>query len=204
MSPKVALIGATGQVGSRILAELTRRGYSTLAIARHVDRLPADSRAIARQVDGTVADLTRALSGQDIVISAARFMDLDPDLLLPAVLASGAGRLVVSGGAGVLLNRDGIRVADAPSLPEAARPNSQRGVYLFNLLQNTPGLAWTYVAPALNIVPGERTGAFRIGRDQALYDPTGRSVISYEDLAMAVVDEMEAGNHVRQLFTVAY
>lgn len=204
MSLKVALIGATGQVGSRILSELTARGYSTLAIARHIDRLPADSRVTARQVDGTIADLTQALAGQDVVISAARFMDLDPDLLLPAVLASGAARFIVSGGAGVLINKHEIRVADTPELPEAARPNSQRGVYLFNLLQNTSGLAWTYVAPALNIVPGERTGAFRIGQDHALYDLTGCSVISYEDLAMGVVDELETPNHIRKLFTVGY
>lgn len=204
MTLKVALIGATGSVGSRILAELAARGHSTLAIARHVDSLPARPLVTPRQVDGTQSDLTDALRGQEAIISAARFVDLNPDLLVSAILSSGVKRYIVAGGAGILVNKDGIRVADAPELPEPARPNSRRGIYLFELLRKTTGLEWTYVAPSLAIEDGARTGTFRLGHDRLLYDSNGRSHISYQDLAMAIVDELESPEHSRPLFTVGY
>lgn len=202
---KVALIGATGKAGSRVLKELLERGHEVTAIVRHPENVPAHPKVRPAGTDGSEASLAVAISGHDAVISSVRFVDLDPDTLVPAVRKSGVKRYLVVGGAGSLKHPDGIEEARRPEFPEPFRPNSLRGGDLLNMLKAGDDLDWTFISPPRMFVPGERTGKFRYGRDDMLMTPEGvPTSISFEDMAVAIVDEMEKPRHLRQRFTIGY
>lgn len=202
---KVALIGATGNAGSRVLAELLSRGHTVTAIVRRPERVPAHDRVTAVATDGSEASLSAAIAGHDAVVSSVRFVDLAPEVLVAAVRASGVRRYLVVGGAGSLIHPDGIQEAMRPEFPEPFRPNSLRGGDLLALLRATPELEWTFISPPRFFRAGERTGRFRTGKDHMLMDAAGQpTAISYEDLALALVDELEAPRHVRERFTIGY
>jgi uncharacterized protein len=201
----IALIGASGKAGSRVLAELLSRGHSVTAVARNADRLPAGDHVTPKAVDGSRESLAAAIAGHDAVISAARFLDLVPEILVPAVLESGVKRYLVVGGAGSLLHPDGIEEAEQPNFPEPWKPNSLRGKELLERLRQTDGLDWTYISPSRSFAAGERTGQFRYGKDHMLMTPEGEPTkISYEDMAIAIVDELENPKHVRERITIGY
>ena len=149
---KVALIGATGKAGSRVLDELVSRGHQVTAIVRNPERVPQSAGVTARGVDGSQAVLAAAIRGHDAVVSSARFVDLDPDILVPVVKASGVKRYVVVGGAGSLLHPDGVQEVDQPGFPDVAKPNSRRGTDLLNLLKASPELEWTFISPPRGFV----------------------------------------------------
>ncbi len=203
---RVALIGATGNAGSRVLNELVSRGHDVTAIVRHPEKVAAHPRVTPRGVDGTPAALAEAIRGHDAVVSAARFADLDPDILVPAVKASGVKRYLVVGGAGSLMHPDGVLEVDKNAdMPAPAQANSRRGGYLLGLLRQSEGLDWTYISPSRYFRAGERTGRFRTGKDHMLLVESGEPTsISYEDMALAVVDELEKPQHIRERFTIGY
>ncbi len=202
---KVALIGATGKAGSRVLKELLDRGHAVTAIVRHPENVAAHPRVTAMGTDGGEASLAAAVRGHDAVVSSVRFVDLAPEILLPAILKSGVRRYVVVGGAGSLLHPDGIEEARRPEFPEAFRANSLRGGDLLDMLKATADLDWTFISPPRMFMPGERTGRFRYGNDHMLMTGEGEPTrISFEDFAMALVDELEAPRHLRQRFTIGY
>lgn len=202
---KVALIGATGKAGSRVMQELLDRGHEVTAIVRHPENVPAHPNVQAVGTNGSEASLATAVAGHDAVVSSVRFVDLDPEILLPAILKSGVRRYVVVGGAGSLLHPDGIEEARRPEFPEAFRPNSLRGGDLLDMLRVTEDLDWTFISPSRGFIPGERTGTFRYGRDHMLMTGEGvPTTISFEDFAMALVDELEQPRYVRQRFTIGY
>jgi uncharacterized protein len=200
----IALIGATGNAGSRVLKELLARGHSVTAIVRHPEKVEPHAKVKAVGTDGSEASLAAAIKGHDAVVSSVRFVDLAPEILVPAVKASGVKRYVVVGGAGSLLHPDGVEEAESPSFPEPFRPNSRRGKDLLNALKASPELEWTFISPSRMFRPGERTGKFRYGKDHMLFDAAGNSAISMEDFAVALVDELEKPQHVRERFTVGY
>ena len=202
---KVALIGATGNAGSRVLNELLERGHTVTAIVRHPEKVPAHERVTAVGTDGSEESLAAAIAGHDAVVSSVRFVDLAPEVLVAAVKRSGVTRYVVVGGAGSLLHPDGIEEARRPEFPEPFRPNSLRGGDLLNQLRETPELEWTFISPSRIFRPGERTGAFRYGTDHMLMNAEGQpTAISFEDFALALVDELETPKHVRARFTIGY
>ena len=201
---KVALIGATGNAGSRVLTELLDRGHTVTAVVRNPDRVAASDKVAARGVDGSSQSLAAALRRHDAVISSARFVDLLPEILLPAVLASGVKRYLVVGGAGSLAHPDGIEEADQPTFPDVAKPNSKKGKELLEGLRKTDGLDWTFVSPPRFFRAGERTGKFRYGKDDMLMTAEGPTSISYEDMAFAIVDELEQPKHLRERITIGY
>ena len=201
---RVALIGATGNAGSRVLKELTDRGHHVTGIVRHPENVPVSDLVSAAGTDGTQASLADAVRGHDAVVSSVKFLSLDPDVLVPAILDSGVKRYLVVGGAGSLIGLKGVKEYDEPDFPPPAKPNSVRGGYLLDLLMETDGLDWTYISPSRMCVPGERTGVFRYGKDHMLFDENGRSGISFEDFAIALADELENPKHIRQRFTVGY
>ncbi|RBP16857.1 hypothetical protein DFR50_104135 [Roseiarcus fermentans] len=202
---KVALIGASGQAGSRILAELSARGHAITAIARHPDKIAALPGVTA--VAGDVYDqagLVALIRGHDAVISSVHYTDSDPAGILAAVRESGVKRYFVVGGAGSLEVAPGVRLIDTPQFPELYRAEATKGGEFLELLRATAGdLDWTFLSPAAMFVPGERTGKFRVGKDQLLANDQGSS-ISFEDYAIAAVDELEKPAHVRERFTVGY
>jgi uncharacterized protein len=202
---KVALIGATGRVGSRLLAELVSRGHAVTAIARHPEKTPAQPGVTAKR--GDVFDkqgLAALLSGQNAVISAVRFSDSDPRILIDAVKAAGTRRYLVVGGAGSLEVAPGQKLIDTPTFPPAYKPEAGKGGEFLTILRAEKELDWTFLSPSAVIEPGQRTGKFRLGGDQLLTDATGKSSISFEDFAVAMVDELEKPAHSRRRFTVGY
>ncbi len=201
---KVALIGASGQAGSRILAELVRRGHQVTAIARHPEKIAADAGVTAKK--GDVFDregLAALLNGHDVAISAVHFTASDPKILIEAVRASGVKRYFVVGGAGSLEVASGVKLIDTPEFPAIYKAEASKGGEFLDLLREETALDWTFLSPSAMFVPGERTGKFRLGKDQLLTNDKGSS-ISFEDYAIALVDELEKPAHSRQRFTVGY
>jgi putative NADH-flavin reductase len=202
---KVCLIGATGNAGSRILAELARRGHHVTAIVRHPEKVPQLDGVIARKGDANcVDDLASMLRGHEIVVSGVHFLDGQADKLIDAVRQARVPRYVVVGGAGSLDNGNGVKLIDAGGVPEPYQAESRAGCDFLDLLRQTSDLDWTFLSPSAQFVAGERTGVFRVGTDTALRDAGGRSWISYEDYAVALVDEIEQPRHSRRRFTVGY
>lgn len=201
---KIALIGATGSVGSRVAAEALARGHRVTAVSRHPDKVEAQPGLQA--VAGDLSDprkLAEALKDHDVVVSAVRFRDYQPAQLLQAYRASGAGRLVVVGGAGSLKVASGALLAETPSFPEAVKPEAQAGQNVLDALRGSD-VNWTFLSPSALFAPGKRTGSYRLGADDLLIDADGKSWISQEDYAIALVDELEKNAHPRQRLTVGY
>jgi putative NADH-flavin reductase len=201
---KIALIGATGNAGSRILAELSRRGHHVTAIARQPDKVPALPGVTAVKADaGDVAGLAAAIKGHDAVISSVHFTASDPHKLIAAVREAGVPRYLVVGGAGSLEVAPGVKLIDTPEFPALYKAEASAGGDFLDLLRRQPALDWTFLSPSAMFVPGERTGKFRIGGDQLLSNAQGSS-ISFEDYAIALADEIEKPAHSRRRFTVGY
>jgi hypothetical protein len=148
--------------------------------------------------------LADAIRGHEAVISSVRFVDLDPEILVPAIMESGVKRYLVVGGAGSLLHPDGMQGVDHPGFPEPAKPNSRRGGDLLDMLKASSNLDWTFISPPRMFVPGERTGIFRFGKDHMLMKDGQPTSISFEDFALALVDELENPKYIRQRFTIGY
>jgi len=200
----VALIGATGNAGSRILAELANRGHTVTAIVRKPDQVPSLPGVTATKGDANdQAGLADLLKGHDAVISSVMFIASDPAELIGAVQASGVKRYFVVGGAGSLEVAPGLKVVDTPDFPAEYKAEATAGGVFLDALRGTDDLDWTFLSPSAMFVPGERTSKFRLGTDQLLVNDHGSS-ISFEDYAIALVDELEKPVHVRQRFTVGY
>ncbi|GAA3474575.1 NAD(P)-dependent oxidoreductase [Nonomuraea roseola] len=200
---KILLFGATGMIGQRIAAELGDRGHEVTGMSR------------SGPVRGDVAQAGELARGYDVVVSAiapprdgsepeAPFLAANR-ALIDGVRAAGVRRLLTVGGAGGLEVAPGVSLVDTPGFPEIYKKEAlaARAVYE-QLYRKVDDLDWTYVAPAAEIAPGDRTGVFRLGGDQLLTDADGRSFITAEDFAVAVADEVESGEHPRRRITVAY
>lgn len=200
---QVALVGATGNVGSRVLAELVRRSHAVTAIARNPGTAPAGVTAKRGDLaDG--AALAALLKGHDAAISAVHFTGTDPRALIEAVKAAGVPRYLVVGGAGSLEIAPGARLVDTTDFPAAHKAEALAGAAFLDVLRGETALDWTFLSPSALLVPGERTGRFRLGTDRLLADAQGNSTISIEDYAVALIDELERPAHSRRRFTVGY
>lgn len=162
---KVALIGASGNAGSRILKELSDRGHSVTAIARNPERIARLPDVVAVKGDlFDVEGLAPLLRGHDAVINSVPFVDSRPSLLLEAVRASGVKRYLVVGGAGSLeVPPDGVRVIDQPWFNDAWKPEARGGIDFLDLLKSVNDLDWSFLSPSAMFAPGARTGTFRLG-----------------------------------------
>ena len=202
---KVALVGASGNVGSRIVTELLNRGHKVTGIVRHPEKLhPHEGLNAARGDANDEAQLVPLLKGHDAVISAVKFQLVDPKSLIHSIKQSGVKRLLVVGGAGSLEVAPGVQLVDTPDFPEAYKPESLAGREFLNTLRGEQELNWSFLSPSAEFAPGKRTGKFRLGTDRLLIGSNGESKISMEDFAIAFVDELETPRHSRQRFTVGY
>jgi len=217
---KVALIGATGYVGSRILTELLQRGHRVTALVRHPETLASHANLTAQRADVLKSDeLSKIVTGHDAVISAFNpgRQSLDPDIfekhvaghkaILAGINKSGVKRFLAVGGAASLKAASGQEYLDSPEFPPEYAPYKAgiRGTReLYYLLKKEPHLDWVYLSPSVRLLPGTRTGKYRVGTDRVLYDSNGVSAISLEDYAVAMVDELEQPQHHRERFTVGY
>jgi uncharacterized protein len=211
---RVALIGASGFVGSFVLREALARGYSVTAIVRNVHRLVPQSNLAVRQIDvNDTVVLAEALAGHDAVISAfspghsrdAHLLHMEGVVsILRAVRRSGVKRVLFVGGAGSLQVKPGTELVDTPDFPREYRATALATRETLHLLTTQHGLDWTFLSPAAELIPAERTGKFRLGGDWLLTDDRGRSSISTQDYAMALVNELELPQHTGRRFSVAY
>jgi putative NADH-flavin reductase len=211
---KIALIGATGFIGSAILKEALARQHQLTALAAHPEKLAAADNLSAQASDvQDLAKLTAQLTGFDAVISAFSG-HANGDVLgyyvkgikniVAASKAAQVPRLLVVGGAGSLYVAPGLQVIDTPGFPPEYKASAEGARQALNQLLDEPTLNWSMLSPSAMITPGQRTGNFRLGSDQLLSDADGKSHISVEDYAVAMINELEQPAHARQRFTVGY
>lgn len=212
---KIALVGATGFVGSKVLAEALQRGHAVTAVVRSPARLSAHPQLTAVEGDATdPARLAAAFAGHDAVVSAyngprgeANFRErylAGTRAVLKATRDAGVKRLMWVGGAGSLFVAPGAQLVDTPQFPAEYKTEAQAGRDALGLVAEAQDLEWTFVSPAPLLQPGPRTGRFRLGGDHVLMDGDAPGRISVDDLAVAIVDELETPRHVRRRFTLAY
>ncbi|MEO6894186.1 MAG: NAD(P)-dependent oxidoreductase [Ginsengibacter sp.] len=215
---EIALIGASGFVGSAILKEALGRGHKVIAIARDSKKIKAENNL--KIVESDVMDrdaLAEVLKGSDVVVSAYNAGWANPNLydefikgsesIQEAVKKSGVKRLIINCGAGSLYVAPGVQLIDTPEFPEAFKAGAGAARDYLNELKKENQLDWTFISPAIEMNPGtphERKGTYRTGLDNPVFDAEHRSRISVEDLAVAIVDEVENPKHIRVRFTVAY
>ena len=218
---KVALIGATGFVGARILNEALDRGHEVTAIVRNTGAVPSHPKVTVKPVDVLdVPALAKVLEGHDVVISAfnpgrqtaggdevTQLHVNGHRAITEATRRSGVNRFLAVGGAASLKTANGGEYLDSPEFPaqyEEFKGGIRGTRALYYMLKDEPDLDWVFLAPSVFLLPGERTGKFRLGKDHVLYDDKGESRISLEDYAVAMLDEMERPAHHRERFTVGY
>jgi uncharacterized protein len=217
---KIALIGASGMIGSRILAEALRRGHQVTGIVRNPEKIEAHPNLTVKKADAANPDdLAPILSGHDVVVSSINpgrgvtgLQAFDVTFAghkaaFAAAKKSGVKRFVSVGGAASLKTPSGsefLDTADFPAAFEAYKPGIRGMREFYYWLKNESDLDWVFVAPSVMIAPGERTGKFRIGKDHVLYGPDGSSKISAEDYAIGLVDELERPQHHRERITIGY
>jgi putative NADH-flavin reductase len=202
---KIALIGATGNVGTRIAVEALSRGHIVTGISRHPEKLALKAGLSAARGDTAAPEvLAKVLAGHDAVVSSTRFQGSDARSLIAAVKKSGVKRLLVVGGAGSLEAAPGLALIDSPNFPAAYKAEASAGRDFLNVLRGETELDWTFLSPSAFFGPGERTGKFRLGGDALLVGADGQSRVSMEDYAIALVDELESPKHSRRRFTVGY
>jgi len=212
---KIALIGATGFVGSAILKEALDRGHEVTAIVRIPDTLTPHEKL--RPMKGDVyneAEIFRLVVGADAVISAFNPGWSNPDIysqqvkgarsIINGVKKAGVKRLLFVGGAGSLEVTSGVQSVDMPGFPAEYKQGALATREALNMLRKETDLEWSFLAPSADLFPGPRTGTFRLGTDQLLTNAQGESRISVEDYAMAMIDEVEKPQHIRRRFTVGY
>ena len=214
---KIAIVGATGFIGSKLRDEAVSRGHIVTAITRSPDKLPQSDRIIPAPGDvNDVPLLTRYLRGQDAVIHSyapGRGLDAQESKdkqragtlsIIAATKAAGVRRLLAVGGAGSLEIAPGVAHFDTPEFPAAYQGGARATAQIKDLLRAEKDLEWTFLCPSTSIFPGERTGKFRLGGDQLLIGTDGQSRISVEDYAVAMIDELENPKHTGHRFTVGY
>jgi putative NADH-flavin reductase len=202
---KIALVGASGNIGTKVLAELVARGHSVTAIARNPEKVHAGAKVTAKKGDASdVSGMVKLIEGHDMVISALPFAPGHSNDIVAAVKRAGIKRYLMVGGAGSLEVAPGKMLKDTLQLPDAVKKIIEEGTASLDRLRGEHGLDWTFFSPAAEIGPGERTGKFRLGGDQLVTDKAGKSRISYDDYAIALVDEVEHPKHVKKRFTIAY
>ena len=208
----ITVFGAAGDAGRRIVAEALARGHQVDGVVRsaaQVAELPAGVRGLvgdALSFDSAVG----ATTGRDVVITATRpargreaELAAVADVLLTALAVTG-GRLLVVGGSATLTVPGGGTLSESPDYPAAWQPIATACADQLARCQASADVDWAYLSPPASLQPGERTGRFRLGGDELLADAYGVSALSYEDLAVVLLDEAERPKHQRCRFTAAY
>ncbi|MDN3238564.1 NAD(P)-dependent oxidoreductase [Glycomyces tritici] len=207
---RIIIFGAAGMVGTRTAAEALARGHEVTAAVRDPNReLPAGVRIeVGDAADPEAA--ARLLKGHDAAVSTVRapagaeHLQVEATATLLQGAAATGVRLLVVGGAATLTVPGGTTVLEDPRyVPQEWRAVAEASAAQHRQCAGERQADWTYVSPPAVLEPGERTGAYRLGRDELLSDAAGVSRISAEDLAVAVLDELEHPRHRRVRFTVA-
>jgi uncharacterized protein len=211
---KIALVGASGFVGSAILKEAVARHHDVIGLARNPDKVEKASHVTAAKVD--VADtraLTDAIGGADVVVAAFVGPRGTPDIYaghragsasIIAAAKAAQKRILIVGGAGSLVAPDGSQFVDSDQFPKEYKDEARSARDVLNDVKKETTLDWTFLSPPFVLTPGERTGEYRLGLDNPVFNDKGESTITTADLAVAVLDEIEKPQHGRKRFTVGY
>jgi hypothetical protein len=207
---KIVIFGATGRLGSRVATEATSRGHEVTAVVRSSTELSTASNAVIG--DSTSPEFVRDLSRDaDALVSTVGGPDKTiyvrtAQTLVETLTPFGdiGPRIIHSGGAGSLLDAGGHRIVDSPTFTPSFRDEALGQSAALDYYRNSNSVTWTYISPALNFAPGERLGHYRTGDDHPVFDEHGLSSISFEDYAIALIDEIERPSHLDTRFTVGY
>jgi putative NADH-flavin reductase len=214
---KIVLIGASGFIGSAILKEALDRGHHVKALVRHPEKISiTHNNLVVQSGDVSLPEtLEKVCENEDAVISAFNPGWKNPEIaaettrgyreILKGVRRSGVKRLLVVGGAGSLFISPGKRLMDSGAIPESFLPaiKALADFYLIDL-EAEKSIDWVFFSPAGNIARGKRTAKFRLAKDDMIFDAEGKSNISVEDYAVAMIDELEKPSHHRERFTIGY
>jgi putative NADH-flavin reductase len=213
---KIALIGASGFVGSHVLQEALNRGHKVTAIIRHPEEIKVKHENLSvKKGDALKAnEVSDLVKGHDAVISTYNPGWKNPDIyneylkgaqsIQEEVKKAGVKRLLVVGGGGSLEAAPGKQFVDTPEFPSEWKQGALAARDYLNIIREEKELDWTFLSPAVMLVPGERTGNFKLGTDRPIMNEKGESKISVEDLSVAIIDEIENPRHIRQRFTAGY
>ena len=212
---KIAIIGATGFVGSAILNELADRKHDISAIARN----PKDSTNatwIAADVFNVDA-LAEALKGHDVIVNAFNPGWTNPNIyddflngskaIQEAVKKSGVKRFITIGGGGSLFVAPNLQAVDTPDFPKEYYAGATAARDYLNILKEEKDLDWAFFSPAFEMHAGTktgRTGKYRLGLENPVFNDEQRSILSVEDLAVVIADEVENPKHHQVRFTAGY
>ncbi|MEO6521455.1 MAG: NAD(P)-dependent oxidoreductase [Mucilaginibacter sp.] len=211
---KIAVFGAAGRIGSRIITEALNRGHDVTAVVRKPEtyivihehlKVAKGDIFESQSIEGAVFDHDAVVSAYSPTGGAAPSTLFELVLPLTAGLKqAGVKRLLVVGGAGSLEVAPGIQVVDTPNFPAEFKAVALAHRDALKAWQKVDEIDWTYASPSAFIEPGARTGKFRTGTTQLLTDEQGNSKISMEDFAIAILDEIENPQFIKQQFTVGY
>lgn len=205
---KIAVVAANGKAGQKIIQEALNRNIDVTAIARGQNNTPAKNFIQKDLFDLTYEDLQPF----DVIIDA--FGIFEPEKLsqhtssikhLADLLSGKANRLLVVGGAGSLyVNPEHTqRLMDTSDFPDAYKPLATAMGEALDTLKKRTDVIWTYISPAADFqAVGEKTGSYLLFGEELTLNTKGESIISYEDYAIAMIDEAISGNHLRKRISV--
>ncbi len=207
---KIMIIGASGKQGKQLLLEAQRRNHTVTAVVRNKSKLPnANCKVIEKDLFDLIYD---ELEENDVIISAfgtwepeTRILHKKTTVFLADLLSGKSKRLLFVGGAGSLYTdkTHTQRLMDTPDFPEAYYPTASNMALALDELRTRDDINWTYLSPAADFdAEGERTGTYQLGGEEFFTNVKGESYISYADYAIAMIDEAEQGNHIKQRFSV--
>lgn len=213
---KIALIGASGFVGSSVLNEALQRGHNVTAIVRNPQKISVQDKNL-NVIAADIMDennLISIIKEYDAVISSYNPGWGDPEIynnfilgsqkIMNAVKRSGVKRFLVIGGAGSLEIEPGKQLVDSPEFPVEWKQGALAARELLNIIKKENELDWTFLSPAIMLYPGERTDKYRTNTDSPVFDSNGKCEISVQDLAVALIDELENPRFIKKRFTVGY
>ena len=214
---KIAIIGATGFVGSKLVNEALNRGLEVTAIVRNTETISAENVNKVSVDVNNVNQLSEVLKNQDVVISAFNAGWTNPNIyddflsgsksIQQAVKQAGVRRMIIVGGAGSLYANEDQQLVDSADFPAEIKPGATAARDYLNILKEEKELDWVFFSPAIEMHPGVtegRTGKYRLGKDHPVFDENNISRLSPEDLAVVLLDEAEQPKHHQERFTAAY
>ncbi len=214
---QIVLIGASGFVGTALLQEALERDIQVKAVVRHPEKMAIQS-PLLQVVQGDVSSsetVSALCKGYETVVSAYNPGWSNPAIyeetlttyqaILEGVKRAGVKRLLCVGGAGTLFVKPGIRMIDTETIPDRIRPGVESlGKFYLEVLLKEKEIDWVFFSPAGSLDPGQRTGKYRLGKDDLIVNGKGESHISVQDYAKAMIDEAEKPVHHQERFTIGY
>lgn len=214
---KIALIGATGFVGANIQNELANRKHEITALSRNSKKSEFENVNYISADIFNVNELTEILKNHDVVVSAYNPGWENPNIyddflkgsssILEAVKKSGVKRYITIGGGGSLFVAPNLQAVDTPDFPKEYYPAASSARDFLNIIKEEKELDWAFFSPALEMHQGittGRTGKYRLGLENPVFDENQRSILSGEDLAVVIADEIEQPKHHQVRFTAGY